>query len=100
MHFLRRALALTAAIYLTLPAAAQSAPRVHARAGTARGELMGDLHVFKGIPYALPPVGSRRWKPPEAMPAWRGERGATQFGPACYQPKSRPGSIYADDPAT
>ncbi len=57
------------------------------------------LRVFKGIPYALPPTGGLRWKPPVTMPAWRGTRDATQFGPACYQPRSGPGNIYADDPA-
>ena len=100
MHFLRLALTLTAAIYMASPAAAQSSPLIHTPAGTLRGEVTGDVHVFKGVPYALPPVGSRRWQPPEAMPAWKGERDATQFGAACYQPKSRAGSIYADDPAT
>jgi para-nitrobenzyl esterase len=100
MHFLRRAFAFTAVVYLTSPAAAQLAPLVHASAGTVRGQAVGELHVFKGLPYALAPVGSRRWKPPEAMPAWQGERDASQFGAACYQPKSRPGSIYADDPVT
>jgi para-nitrobenzyl esterase len=100
MYVPRRALAWAAAIFLTAPAAAEPRPLVHAAAGVMRGQAAGDLHVFKGVPYALPPVGSRRWKPPETMPAWRGERDASQFGPACYQPKSRAGSLYADDPVT
>jgi para-nitrobenzyl esterase len=54
------------------------------------------MQVFKGIPYALPPVGGGRWKPPVAMPSWNAVRDATQFGAACMQPKPRP-SIYADD---
>ena len=56
----------------------------------------GTLQVFKGIPYALPPVGGLRWKPPVALPYRNGARAATQFGAACMQPKPRP-SIYADD---
>ena len=36
-----------------------------------------------------------RWKPPLPAPRWKGTRDATQFGPACVQPKSRPGSIYS-----
>jgi para-nitrobenzyl esterase len=80
-------------------AAARPAPVVHAPSGTVRGEAQGDLQIFRGLPYALPPVGAQRWKPPAPMPAWAGERDATKFGPACVQPKSRPGSIYADDPA-
>ena len=60
-----------------------------------RGAREGALRVFKGIPYALPPVGERRWRPPAPMPPWEGVRDALAFGPACIQPRSRPGSIYA-----
>jgi para-nitrobenzyl esterase len=85
---------------LATAAGAQSAPVVNAPAGSVRGEDQDALHVFKGIPYAVAPVGSLRWKPPAAMRPWKGERDATHFGPACYQPASGPGNIYADDPAT
>jgi para-nitrobenzyl esterase len=71
---------------------------VHAPAGSLAGISSGGLSSFKGIPYALPPVGASRWKAPMPMTIWRGVRDATHFGPACYQPHSRPGSIYADDP--
>ena len=50
--------------------------------------MEGDLRVFKGIPYALPPVGSARWRPPSPMPRWTGVRKATEFGPACFQPQN------------
>ncbi len=99
MQYLGHALAMSAAIYLAQPAMAQTNPVVHAASGIARGESLGDLHVFKGLPYALAPVGARRWMPPQELPRWNGERDASKFGPACYQPHSRPGSIYADDPA-
>ena len=49
-------------------------------------------------PYAASPAGARRWTPPVAAPPWTGVRDATRFGPACWQPKSPPTSIYADDP--
>ena len=71
---------------------------VHAPAGAVEGEVSGGVLAFKGVPYALPPVGERRWKPPVAMPVWAGVREATRFGAACTQPPSRPGSIYTDDP--
>jgi para-nitrobenzyl esterase len=100
MNYLPRSLFLAAAILIAAPSNAQSATRVHAPAGVVRGSQQGDLYVFKGLPYAMAPTGSNRWKPPVPMPAWRGERDANEFGPACYQPKSRPGNIYADDPAT
>jgi para-nitrobenzyl esterase len=45
----------------------------------------GAVRVFKGIPFAAPPVGPRRWKAPEPVPAWSGVRAADRFGPACMQ---------------
>ena len=60
----------------------------------ARGAAAGGLRIFKGIPYALPPVGPRRWRSPEPMPSWQGVREAASSGPACVQPRRRAGSIY------
>ena len=71
---------------------------VHAPAGAVQGEAIGGLSIFKGIPYAMPPVGPRRWRPPVSIPAWRGVRDATNFGPACYQPPNDPNSVYAWKP--
>ncbi len=91
--------ALIVGLWTMLPAAAQSDAIVDSPAGKLRGESVGNIHVFKGIPYAVPPLGMGRWKPPVAMPRWHGVRDARQFGPACIQPRSRPGSLYADEPA-
>ncbi|WP_375209405.1 carboxylesterase/lipase family protein [Hyphomonas jannaschiana] len=66
-------------------------------AGMVRGRVMGDVAVYRGIPYALPPTGARRWAPPQAVPDWEGERSALAFGPACPQPASLPGNIYATE---
>jgi para-nitrobenzyl esterase len=74
-------------------------PVVRAPAGAVRGSANGDVNVFLGLPYAAPPTGSMRWKPPVSAPGWQGIRDATKFGPACFQPKPRGGSIYADPPA-
>jgi para-nitrobenzyl esterase len=79
-----------------LGTAATAAPVVHAPAGAVRGVQAGGQHVFKGIPYALGPVGARRWKPPVPVPVWRGVRDAASFGPACQQPGYPAGSIYAE----
>lgn len=70
---------------------------------TARGALLGvhlpgDVIAFKGIRYAEPPTGDRRWRAPVPANSWRGVRSAEHFGPACVQPSSPPGSIYAQDP--
>jgi para-nitrobenzyl esterase len=86
-----------AAACLAFAAAAQPAPVVHAPAGITRGVDAGGVHVFKGLPYALAPVGERRWRPPEPLPPWQGERNAADFGAPCVQPKGRPGSIYSED---
>jgi para-nitrobenzyl esterase len=80
------------------PSYAESGPVVDAPAGAAMGRTEGALHVFKGLPYAAPPTGAARWTPPKPMPRWAGVRDATQFGPACFQPLSGPGNIYADNP--
>src|ERR1035437_7270741 len=58
---------------------------VNAPAGTVEGRMEGELRVCKGIPYALPPVGSARWRPPCPMLQWTGVRKATKFGSACFQ---------------
>ena len=57
------------------------------------------IAVFKNIPYALPPVGQRRFRVAEAAPDWSGTRLATDFSPACMQPPYPSESIYAR-PAT
>jgi para-nitrobenzyl esterase len=89
-----RVTALGIALGVALPVAAETQPVVKSPAGAVRGEQVGNLNVFKGIPYALAPTGSLRWKPPLPVPAWKGTRDATTFGPACIQPKPRSGSIY------
>jgi para-nitrobenzyl esterase len=73
-------------------------PIVNAPAGAVEGRMEGKMRVFKGIPYASPPVGLVRWKPPSPMPHWVGVRQATEFGPACFQPKSKLSSIYTANP--
>ena len=71
---------------------------VRAPAGELEGRIEGDVRVFRGIPYALPPVGAARWKPPVPMPRWNGMRQAAEFGPRCVAPKSMGKNIYAADP--
>ena len=90
-----------AAAALTVGSLSQAAsgPTVDAPAGAATGSLEGGVRVFKGLPYALPPVGAARWTPPKALARWDGNRDATKFGPACMQLHSGPGNIYANDPA-
>ena len=71
---------------------------VDSPAGRTEGLIEGKLRVFKGIPYVLPPIGAARWKPPIPMSRWEGVRKATEFGPACLQPKPQLSNIYTRDP--
>ncbi len=77
---------------------AQRGPLVNAPAGKIEGQFDGKLRVFKGIPYALPPVGQARWKPPIPTPRWADIRKAVEFGPACYQPTVKIQTVYTRDP--
>jgi para-nitrobenzyl esterase len=54
-------------------------------AGRVRGVVSGGLEIFKGIPYAAPPVGNLRWRPPQPVKPWKGVRAATEFAPDCMQ---------------
>jgi len=47
--------------------------------------LSPEIRVFKGIPYALPPVGDLRWRAPKPPAQWNGVRAAEKFSPACMQ---------------
>ncbi|MGR7003498.1 carboxylesterase family protein [Yinghuangia aomiensis] len=55
-------------------------------AGAVRGRREEGLDVFRGIPYAAPPVGDRRWRPAAPHPGWDDVRDASAFGPSAPQP--------------
>jgi para-nitrobenzyl esterase len=53
---------------------------VSTKSGQVEGFVHNDLHVFKGIPYAAPPVGKLRWLPPQPVEPWSGVRPAGEYG--------------------
>ncbi|MGH2999825.1 MAG: carboxylesterase family protein, partial [Gaiellaceae bacterium] len=53
--------------------------------GVVRGAIQDGLRAFRGIPYATPPVGALRWRPPQPHASWKGVRQATEFGSGCPQ---------------
>lgn len=54
---------------------------VETQAGALRGWQLREGAVFRGIPYAAPPVGPLRWRAPQPLPGWHGVRDALEFGP-------------------
>ncbi len=52
----------------------------HTAYGALRGDATGDVVVFRGVPYAAPPTGERRWRPAQPVTSWAGVREATEFG--------------------
>jgi para-nitrobenzyl esterase len=72
------------------PASAEAADRggapvVRTESGVVRGAVASGIATFLGVPYAAPPVGDLRWRPPRPASAWRGVRDATAFAPSCPQ---------------
>jgi len=80
----RIVLALFVAFITATPAlAAKIAIRIDQ--GVLNGETEDDVQVFRGIPFAAPPIGDLRWRAPQPAPNWTGAREATDFGPICPQ---------------
>jgi len=56
-----------------------------------------EVMVYRGLPYAAPPIGENRWRPPQPPATWPGTREATAFGPRCVQRGYAEGSDQSED---
>jgi para-nitrobenzyl esterase len=94
----RLPLAIIFAAILPLTAAINDPVRVE------QGQLSGvpgssaDVRVYKGIPFAAPPVGDLRWRAPKPAADWPGVRKADQFSATCMQTPYPEGSLYRSEP--
>ena len=95
---------LSSAYLLTLGAAAAleaQEPCVSAsimgctESGPVRGMMVGEVRTFMGIPFAKPPVGELRFRPPQLADPWQGVRSAEQVGSMC--PQIRSGSVVGSE---
>ncbi|MGA0600979.1 carboxylesterase/lipase family protein [Caulobacter sp. KR2-114] len=75
--------------------AAAASVEVAVDGGRVDGVRDAGLEIFKGVPYAAPPIGERRWAPPAPVQAWTGVRPAADFGPVCPQPRRPDGAAAA-----
>ena len=71
--------------------------QVKVTGGWIQGEVTEDMCIYKGIPFAAPPVGDLRWKEPQPVIPWEGVRDALEFGPGPVQGMSFPGSNNSED---
>lgn len=84
---------------MMLLSCAQELPVLQVTGGKVQGvpsEAPGVV-VYKGIPYAAPPVGDLRWREPQPVEPWEGVRVCDTFGPIAPQPGNKPGTFYGDE---
>jgi para-nitrobenzyl esterase len=77
---------LTCVLMLEPISSAQNASTlVTTQSGYVEGVIEGDVRAFRGIPFAAPPIGDLRWRPPAPPASWTGIRDASMFGNVCPQ---------------
>ena len=82
---MKRFLLILAAALCLCACAKQVPGQVKVTGGTIQGTVLEDMTVYKGIPFAAPPVGELRWKAPQPVVAWDGVLECTKFAPAPMQ---------------
>jgi para-nitrobenzyl esterase len=90
------AAAAVAMVWVVVTAATET---VKVDGGQISGLAADGVRVFKGIPFAAPPVGDLRWRAPQPAVPWTGVKAADKFGAQCVQTPYPVGSVYAMEPA-
>ena len=72
-------------LFLVAATSAHAGPVAVTAAGRLEGVRDHGVSVFRGTPYAAPPLGDLRWRAPQPATAWTGTRDVTRFAPACMQ---------------
>jgi para-nitrobenzyl esterase len=75
---------------LALSWAVAAPPPIRVEGGLLQGTVEDTLTVYKGVPFAAPPVGELRWQAPRPAPKWDGVRAADRFAPGCMQSMGGP----------
>ena len=70
--------------------------QVKVKNGWIQGTVEGEMMVFKGIPFAAPPVGELRWREPQPAGKWKGIKQTTEFAPASFQGGNPPSGKSED----
>src|SRR5690606_9736205 len=70
--------------------------QVKVEGGIVQGTVTEDLTIFKGIPFAAPPVGDLRWKAPQPVEKWEGVKQTTEYAPAPWQGGNPPSGKSED----
>lgn len=60
-------------------------PQVKIATGVLEGQYEAGISMFKGVPFAAPPIGKFRWREPQPVQPWKGVRKADKFGPRAMQ---------------
>lgn len=87
---------LIALLFTSIDLLAQS-PIVNVTEGKLSGQSTEGIYVFKGIPYAEPPVGDLRWMPPVAPTAWQGVKKCEVFPPSALQSPPVPFMMWSEE---
>jgi para-nitrobenzyl esterase len=87
-----RAIALTLLAALPINAALADINRAQVTGGTVSGVVTDGISIFKGVPFAAPPVGDLRWKAPAPVVPWSGVKAANSFANACMQAPNSQGN--------